>query len=266
MNPASSTRRAFLRLNGGLIAATGLAQAAPLDDPALSAREILARMAAAYANCASYQDTGRVTTAIVGGDAAGHTDTLSFSTAFVRPARFRFEFTARRGSRFLAVAHGEDSRTWWDVQPGIQRPPSLELALAGAAGISRGAAHTVPALLMPDRVGGARLTDLIELRRLPDARLGEVDCFCIEGASLADRNPELQERIRQQVLQITGKDFGLARHGPDVVWIARATFLLHRIDKSIQHATHRSDTTTTYVPVLDAAITDRQLAFDPPAR
>src|SRR5215510_12506750 len=49
----------------------------------LSARQILARMAAAYANCTSYRDEGRVVSSF---------EEISFMTVFERPSSFRFEY------------------------------------------------------------------------------------------------------------------------------------------------------------------------------
>ncbi len=266
MNLLSTSRRVFLLLSSGLFARKGFAQPAQADHQGLSAGEILGRMASVYATCATYQDSGCVTMAFVGGGARDRIEKRPFSTAFVRPSRFRFEFTEGRGHRFLAVADGAETRTWWDVQPGVKSDSSLELALAGATGISGGAAHTVPSLLMPDRVGGARLTELIELRRLEDAKLADADCFRIEGVRPFERDPERQELARQQVLKITGQDLGIPTYAPHVLWVERSTFLLRRIDDSVQHATYRTETTTTYEPRLDAAVAERQLAFDPPVR
>lgn len=260
MSPLSITRRLWLLFTGGTL----LQPARAAQDAELSAREILDRMTAAYARCQTYQDTGRVTRVSVSERGRNET-TLPFSTAFIRPSRFRFEFFSG-DIRFLAVADGPSTRTWWDIQPGVRDVSSLELALAGATGISSGTAHTVPALLMPDCIRGRKPDDLLDLRRLEDARIDGIDCFRVQGETRSGRDLAQQEEVRQQVLKVTGRDFGIAKHAPDVLWIDKASLLLRRIERGTEHRDHRFDVVTTYEPEVDATITDGQLAFDPPRR
>jgi outer membrane lipoprotein-sorting protein len=56
-----------------------------------SPQQILDKMVSLYASCSSYADNGEVKLVFVGG---GRTRIVRkpFSTAFVRPSRFRFEF------------------------------------------------------------------------------------------------------------------------------------------------------------------------------
>ena len=84
------------------------------DDP--SPEQILDRMAKAYADCKSYRDSGIVTTVFVE-DAGKRTVEKPFTTAFVRPDMFRFEFKDANG-RYLISSNGQDVQTWWDVQTG----------------------------------------------------------------------------------------------------------------------------------------------------
>jgi hypothetical protein len=268
MDWPSITRRLFLLLTGGLFAKFGLGHAAiEADDHALSAGEILERMATTYATCKTYQDSGWVTTIFIRGDGQ-RTDKKPFSTAFVRPTRFRFEFKSsfdgHTWHRYLVCADGADARTWWDIQPGVTQQPSLALGLAGATGVSGGSAHTVPALLMPDTIGGKRLTDLTQLKRLGDAKIGEVDCFRIQGTLVIEVDPAERERHRQEMMKVTGKDRGSPARGPETLWIDRSTFLLRRIDEQTQFDDFRTESITTYEPLVDVEIADSQLRFDPP--
>ena len=61
---SSITRRLFLFLTGGLLAKLGYASAAAEESnkKALSATDIMQRLAEAYKSCKSYQDSGTVTT------------------------------------------------------------------------------------------------------------------------------------------------------------------------------------------------------------
>jgi hypothetical protein len=270
MDWSSITRRCFLFLTGGLFAKLGLSQAAiEADGQVLSAGEILERMATTYANCNTYQDSGCVTTTFIRSDGQ-RTDKRPFSTAFVRPAQFRFEFKSTHDGhkwyRYIVWADGPDVRTWWTIRPEVGQKPSLSLGLAGATGVSGGSAHTVPALLMPDSIGGSRLTKLTRLTRLEDARFGGVDCVRVQGTLLIEIDPAEEERRRKEVMKVTGKNRNKPARGPETLWIDRSTFLLRRIDMQTQFDDFRTESTTTYEPLVDDAIADSQLRFDPPEK
>jgi hypothetical protein len=270
MHSSSISRRPILILGGGLLARIGSAHADSSNSRTLSAAEILERMIASYASCKTYQDSGEVTTAF-SGSGPSFRDIKPFSTAFVRPARFRFEFSSaflpfdNHWRRYLVWADGAKTRTWWDVKPGIVESPSLELALAGATGVSGGSAQRVPAMLMPSRVWGRPLTDLIDLQRLEDAPLGKSVCFRIQGTPRRVNDPELEERSRQQTLKSSGLDPGIATQKPRTLWIDRSLFVLRRIDAATESSTGLStQTSTTYEPSLDEAVAESRLKFDAP--
>src|SRR5664279_1339490 len=209
MHSSSIFRRPILILGGGLLAGIGSAHADSSDSRTLSAAEILKRMIAIYGSCKTYQDSGEVTTDF-SGSGPSFRDTKPFSTAFVRPARFRFEFRSaflpydNHWRRYLVWADGAKTRTWWDDRPGIVESPSLKLALAGATGVSGGSAQTVPAMLMPGRVWARPLTDLVDLQRLEDASLGKTVCFRVQGTRPGVNEPEDQERLRQEIFTKSG--------------------------------------------------------------
>ena len=253
-----------------MLAGIGSAHADLSDSRALSAAEILERMIGTYANCKTYQDSGEVTTAF-SGSGPSFSNTKPFSTAFVRPARFRFEFKSaflpydNHWQRYLVWADGAKTRTWWDVTPGIVESPSLESALAGATGVSGGSAQRVPAMLMPGRVWGRPLRDLLDLQRVEDAPLGNAVCFRIHGTPGGDNNPKLEERSRQQILKISGLDPGITTQKPRTLWIDRSLFVLRRVDAASESTTGlHTQTSTTYEPSLDEAVTESHLKFDAP--
>jgi outer membrane lipoprotein-sorting protein len=267
----SITRRLFLFLAGGVFAKLGVSNTTAIeaDRQAFSAAEILAHMAETYAKCTTYQDSGCVSTVFVRADSE-HTDKKPFSTAFIRPALFRFDFKSTHdGSnwhRYIVWADGADVRTWWSIQSEVEQRPSLSLALAGATGVSGGSAHTTPALLMPDSIGGRRLTELTDLKRLEDAQSGEFDCFRIQGKSVINIQSAELERRRREVMKLTGKDLGISETGPETLWIDKSTFLLRRIDEQTQFSSFRTESTTIYEPSIDVPIADKQLLFDPPGK
>jgi hypothetical protein len=267
---SSVTRRCFLWASGGLIASLWPKshQRVPADAGLLTADEILARMGEAYANCRTYCDSGCVETRFL--TAAGETDWVCrkpFATAFVRPDRFRFEFKSHHPRRtewhrYIVCARGEEVSTWWDIRPGVRRPESLSLALAGATGVSGGSAHIVPSLLMPDRVGGVRMTGLRELTRLGNARLGQIECYRVRGRFVID--PEEAERCRREIQERFGRTLPAVDRSPVTLWVEKETFLLRRIEEQTRSEELRTDTVTTYDPRAEGPVTEQQLQFDPP--
>lgn len=214
------------------------------DEPkpqALKAQDVLDRMAKAYAGCNSYHDSGVVTTVFVQVTGNRTVEEKPFTTAFVRPDRLRFEYKENESDgqerRYIVWRKGKEVQTWWDVKPGVEKPESLGLALAGATGVSGGSAHKVPALLLPKEVGGRRLTDITEAKRVEDAKIDKLDCFRIEG-KYADSQMTL--------------------------WIDQKTFLVRRIDAQTKFDDFRAEETTTYDSAIDEDIPDKKLEFDPP--
>jgi outer membrane lipoprotein-sorting protein len=205
----------------------------------LTAEQILERMAKVYADCKSYRDTGSVKTVFIRTDRTWD-GVRPFTTAFVRPDRFRYEFKDQqshgRPDRFLIWKNGEDVRSWWDVDPGIQTA-SLDMAIAGATGVSGGSAHTIPRMLLPKELEGWVLTELEQQQRKEDADLDGVNCYRIEGK---------------------------ARGDPTTLWIDKKTVLLLRIEQSHQFKDFRTEETTTYTPLVNVDIPEELLVFDPP--
>ena len=227
---------------GFLVQASGAALAQSVASATPTAGQILTRVAATYASCRSYSDTGVVTDRYPG--ALGHTTEKPFRTAFVRPDRFRFQFTESKGilggdSVDIVWRRGDDVRTWWDVKPGILRAKSLGDALSTATGVSGGSAHAIPALLAPHEVGGRRPTDVSQPRFLDEARIGASACFRIAGM------------------------YGDA---PTTVWVDKGRLLILRIDRRTEIPTGTVEETIAYEPALDGEVTEAMLAFDPPVR
>lgn len=225
------------------ILVASIARIGSADEPkqvALTAMQILDRMAKTYADCKSYSDSGLVKTVFIDAD-GNRTVEKPFNTAFVRPDRFRFEYHEKAGderkNRYLVWRNGKEVQTWWDIKPEVAKPESLSLALAGATGVSSGSAHTVPALLLPEEIGGRKLTEMTEAKKLEDARLDKADCFRIQGLYVAK---------------------------PMTLWIDKKTFLVRRMDTENKFDNFRTESTTTYDPVLDGKIADKMLEFDPP--
>jgi RNA polymerase sigma factor (sigma-70 family) len=205
----------------------------------LSAMQIVDRMAKTYSDCLSYRDSGIVKTLFIE-NGGNRTVEKPFTTAFVRPDRFRFEYKETVGDqqmRFIIWFKGKEVQTWWDVKPGIDKPKSLNLALGGAAGVSSNSSLNIPQLLLPDKMGWRRLA-LTEPKRAKDGKLDKVECFRVEG-----------------------------KYGgnPITLWIDKQTYLVRRIDERAKFDNFLTEQTTTYDPTIDKKVTDKMLEFDPPA-
>ncbi len=154
------------------------------------AASILRASEAAYAKLQTYQDVGVVRTT-VGGD-------VSFDTAFVRPWRFRFAWTAGHpfillrcmGITGIVRADGPRVTMWRKVfgdEPTEKVEPSLAVAVAGATGVSMGSAHTIATLLMPhlwdEEPFGASVLALSSPRLLDDQPIDRTPCRHLAGLS-----------------------------------------------------------------------------------
>ncbi len=216
---------------------------------------LLLAMEKAYASCTSYRDTGTVTSLILteGGRAGSE---RPFATAFVRPGRFRFEFTdtglGGDKARYIVWADGGEVRSWWDRQPGVRHPGSLEEALSPAAEISGGVSVRVPALLLPGSLGRGPL--LVAPQRLADGEDRGVACVRIEGKGR--KTPYLLPAGPNRSVQVEDETVTL--------WLDKATHLLRKVEERRTMETYRSETTTLYSPEINVAVPAADLAFGAP--
>lgn len=222
--------------------------------PAQTLETLLERIRQVYAGAKTYRDTGVVTTTFFKPDGAVMmTAKKPFSTAFVRPNRFRFEYSeTRRGderpSRYL-IARDDTGKVqrWWDVQPGVQEGGNLFMALAGATGVSDGSANTVPSLLLTDQRHGGNWTQLKGLERLDDAETAGRRCH----------------RVKRTIPAIPNTP---AKGSIFTYWVDAETFLLRRIESTTTFPEFFTESITTYEPVLNGDVPDAALTFDPPAK
>jgi hypothetical protein len=225
-----------------VISSIGIRDLDAQNTPDFSAQGILARAAAAYSSCKSYRDSGVVKVVFLE-NGGRRIQEKPFKTAFVRPDRFRFEYAETdfvgATRRYIVWRLGNQVQTWWDIQPGVKEQQSLSSALAGATGVSGGSAHALPALLLPLEVGGRRLTEMTDVKRLADAEVGGVGCLCVEG-KYADQ---------RRTVCVDGK-----------------TFLVRMIDFQVTFPELSTEQTITYEPVVDEQVAQELLDFDPPAQ
>jgi outer membrane lipoprotein-sorting protein len=241
-------------LFGLAVGASAQQAPAPPDDAALTPETILLSMARVYRTCRSYRDSGEVRGVLrVEDGRAG--SRRPFATAFVRPDRFRFEFTdsglGERTSSYVVWIEPEGVRAWWDAQPGIRGVESLKEALGTASGISGGSSTRVPALLLPRQVGEG--PPLATADRLDDATDRDVPCFRIKGRP---RAVPYTVTTGGRVLTVQDESVTL--------WIARGTFLLRKVEEWKDYGSYTQETVTTYEPEIDVDLPADELTFVPP--
>jgi len=153
--------------------------------------DILARMSAAYAAAQSYSDTGEV---LVHWKDQSEPNEIRFETAFARPNYFKFVWVAHHP--YLPLRHikwrsaiwsdGTKSYLWQMHDEPASEPQStqtLELAVAGATGVSGGAALTVANLLMPE-IQAHSIRELKRLHLLGIEQVEGIPCYHITGSGV----------------------------------------------------------------------------------
>ena len=246
----------------GLVAAAlallGKAEAQPVagggDAAALTPEKILLAMKRTYAGCRSYRDTGEVRTESTT-DGGHFGSELPFATAFVRPDRFRFEFTdqglGERSAKYVVWVSGDEVRSWWDAKPGVRQPGSVGEALEAAAGVSGGSSVRVPEMLLPTIGGESAL--LLGAERIEDGEDRGVPCLRIRGKSRPT-----PYTLTMGKRQITVKDESVT------LWIDRTAFLLRKVEQNRTFQSYREEATTLYSPAINVDVPRGDLAFGVP--
>jgi len=147
-------------------------------------QEIVKKMAERYAALSSYQDSGVVETVTEGPLARRGTD-IAFKIHFTRPNKLHVEWldcAAPGSSEKNAIwSDGSKSSRFYSWEPDhVETKDDLSLAVAGATGVSRSSAHTVPELLISD-IGGFSLTDLTKLTLKKQEVFEGEECYVVEG-------------------------------------------------------------------------------------
>lgn len=203
---------------------------------ALSAQQILDKMVSVYASCSSYRDAGEAKVVWKGTDRV----TLKpFTTAFIRPSQFRYEFRnedLRFGpADYVVWQNGVSVKSWWSVRPGVRSYETLDIALGTAAGVSDGTSMQVPSMLFGDFHDTHRIQKLSQLTLIKEEAVGGRPAYQIKG--IAFRNQEM------------------------TIWIDKEKFLLLKTFEIVQLSNATVEQTTTYKPEVNVAIAADKLAF-----
>jgi hypothetical protein len=177
----------------------------------VDAQDVLSRMASRYAVLQSYSDVGEVTRTH---HQSGLVTQTKFATFYREPSYFRFEFV--RPHPYPPLQHtltehaiGFDGTKAYQIMRGYDGKVKTEsvarlgLAVAGAAGISGGAARTIGRLLLP-HLDGQPMVDLLGAEFNEKTAIDGVACY-----SIAAKLP--------------------ARAGDYEIWIETDTLLLRKL-------------------------------------
>ncbi len=214
---------------------------------ALTAKDIITKMAATYKNCTSYLDSGVVNTTFFM-KKGSYVDKVQFATAFKRPGQFRFGFSLKPPKKDAEIKHHiifvKDKKilVWQNPETGVEEESSLSDAIADAVATSGGAAQTIPVLIGASQVGGRSIADMFNKQRLPDAAQDGAICFRIQG-----------QRTKAEPGRVT-------------LWIDQKTFLIRRIDSSHKFKDFKTETTKIYRPQVNVSVPEDRLEFNIPGQ
>lgn len=204
------------------------------------ANSVLRGMLDVYATCTSYRDNGTS----VNRYTERQSETV-FKTAFRRPTDFRFEYTRdedESGERMIVHRDKTGARSWFSFDREVKNT-SLEMAIAGATGVSRCTAFTVPHMLLPDEIGGRGFLSCENWTTMEDTGEAGRGCYRLE------------------------RHYG--EGDSEILWIEKACLLLVRHDKArtVRRSmieSFKTERTTIYVPEINVEISEAELRFDAP--
>lgn len=255
------------------------------------ADDLLARTLRTYAALASYSDHGELTSRIESTDPVqpNQTRRTRFATRWKHPDSLRFEFSEMtvgpedEWRKYVIWSRAGVVRTWWTVRPKVEVVRDLELALAGATGVSGGLTAFVPNLVRG-------LASKAGFPTTPVGFLGEecqldgARCVCI-GMRTGDRDEwiwieaesalvlrhderssltkDKRERMHRDLLARLDSEESLRDLDPQMRAQLRETSM-SELRRPFEH-----DLTfwhsARYVPVADPALADSDFEFTPPS-
>lgn len=224
---------------------------AVLSEPP-SSLEVLAKAAEVYGNLKSYRDTGTAVTKFER-TVAAHTVERRFTTAYMSSGQFRFEFTEaglHKGlTQYVVWRQGEEVKSWWTVAPTVVQHASLDMAIAGATGVSGGTAYTIPSVLMKEAAWkGSNWTSSASAYRISDGVEREVPCF------------RIQRRVATQAARHGGYETPETQ-GTETYWVSKKDYLLLRLDSETDFGSFLTRGTVKYFPTINAPVPDSAFEF-----
>lgn len=159
-------------------------RAVVLGQPKSTAPEtIITKMALRYSAMTSYEDFG-VVEMVTDGPLPKRSTNIAFKTYFTRPNKFRFEWLDYASpvstDKNVVWSDGAKAFAFYSYEDAVEPKENLSMAIAGASGVSLGAAYTVPNLLSAGDYGFP-LTELTKLALKAEETVEGEECYLVEG-------------------------------------------------------------------------------------
>jgi len=179
------------------------------------AREIFSKMKSVYQNAKSLSVEGQLqttTSSIDANDTSAMSmqSTTRFTIRLKRPSLYLVEWSQEAKAAGMTwtvrgAVFNDGTGDWLMMGPRKEQKESREMALAGATGISGGAAATIPALFFGQMWGSI---PGIELQKLGDEKVGGEECFVLVDTLKSGRQSTK-------------------------MWISKKTYLLKRLEQTM---------------------------------
>jgi RNA polymerase sigma factor (sigma-70 family) len=188
------------------VATVAISQTSNPTEP--SAQEIIKRSQETYAALSSYCDDGTSFGDVGGRDIAPN----RFSIKLSRPNLYRIDWTRDLGfysqtGLVWSAGSGDFSKMNGTSSPTTNA--SMEMALAGATGVSGGAAASIPGTFFKMNWGNKLSAAMQSATRQPDEKIGEIDCYVLSQSK-------------------DGRS--------ETMWIGKQDFLIRRIENTTSAA------------------------------
>ncbi len=171
---------------------------------ALSPGDIFKKAGEAYAALTSYTDQGTTVATL-----NGLTITTNFTIKLARPNLYCIEWVQTNDSAYATTTMKPQS-VWSTgdgdfldmLGQGPKKQKNQEMALAGATGISGGAAATVPGAFFKSNWGNQLTVSARNDKQQADEKVGDVDCYVFAGS---------------------------LKGSTSTIWIGKQDFLIHQV-------------------------------------
>jgi hypothetical protein len=201
------------------------------------AGEILQRVAETLANCSTYIDHGVQHTKWIKPER--ESEQIAFSTAFIRPHHFRFEYAAKwKSGPSNRIVYMEDKtiQSKWNRQsPKIKQEKSLTDALAGTGWLG----VTIPRLLLPTKMESWSLLQMEKIERMTDKPFDGKSHYRIKGYHPMGEADE-----------------------PILLWIEKSTYLIRKIERVTKSNNCLARETTIINAHININLTADKLDFE----
>jgi hypothetical protein len=178
----------------------------PSTTDSTSAAAIFNKSKTAYANLTTYLDSGKVVESTYNTEHPNKTAKV-FRTAYTNSGGSNFEYyeVGKSNSLYTINKSSGAIKSWWGITNKITTPATINLALAGATGISSGTAAIIPNLLLTKDFQYNFYTSFTSQTINVSEKVGIIDCHKISGVVMS-------------------------RVGPVTVWIGKKDFLIRKIE------------------------------------